>query len=84
MGTIKASYNHVNSSNIKEITFISKEVSEDGIDELLIKFHGDSVYRYKYVPQSLFLQLIGSVSVGKFFSVFIKNKEQYPCEKLVE
>lgn len=44
---------------------------------LVIEFKGGSQYRYKDVPEEVWIAYKGAESVGKFFYKYIKDKYDY-------
>lgn len=44
---------------------------------LVIEFKGGSRYRYKDVPEEVWIAYKGAESVGKFFYKYIKDKYDY-------
>lgn len=55
----------VTSSNLKRVGWEN--------ENLYVEFHHGGVYAYHAVPFQVYNDLVGSPSVGKFFSSLIKN-----------
>jgi len=64
-------YRNVNSSNIKQIGYDMKK------RVLRIIFHSGAVYDYTDVDQNVYSDFISAPSIGKYFSVRIKNAYPY-------
>lgn len=50
---------------------------DKGTKTLVIEFKGGSRYRYKDVPEEVWIAYKGAESVGKFFYKYIKDKYDY-------
>lgn len=50
---------------------------DKGNKALVIEFKGGSRYRYKDVPEEVWIAYKGAESVGKFFYKYIKDKYDY-------
>ena len=61
------------SSNIKNIEWIKGGT-------LRVEFKSDKIYEYKKVPKSVYTDFMNADSLGKFFTLNIKNK--FVTEKL--
>jgi len=59
----------------------SQNVASVGYDQqtqtLEVEFHNGSVYQYFDVPQHVYQQLVGGVSVGKYLNEEIKGNYRY-------
>lgn len=64
----------VSSSNLASIGY------EPDTETLEVEFKSSGIYQYFNVPQFMYDRLMESASVGKFFSMEIK--EAYSCTKI--
>lgn len=61
----------VRSSNVAEVGYEQESLI------LEVVFHDGSIYHYFDVPQTIFEQMIGSESVGRFLNEHIKGHYRY-------
>lgn len=68
----------VESSNLEEVAYV------DGLGALWVRFHRKlgsktsySVYRYDYVPRSVYESLLSAASHGSYFAKHIKHVYQF-------
>jgi len=67
--------NIVNSSNIARIGFDSQ------LNKLVVQFKTGKYYEYENVPENLYLNMVNSQSIGKYFNTYIRNN--FPYRELV-
>lgn len=64
--------------NIEMIPVTSSNIEAVGYniltETLYVQFKGGKVYSYEKVPQTVYLSLMSTDSVGKYFNQFIKNQ----------
>jgi len=61
----------VDSSNLSDVAY------DDTTQTLFIRFKAGNVYEYFDVPESVFQELLGADSKGKYFNANIKNRYRY-------